>query len=292
MVDLDRTLRARARDHHLAQRLRGLPAPGDRRCRCCGAMQPTAALPAAGLSRRRPGESLFLPAAGAPERTAREEVLDDLIEALALGVRDYFEKIGRLQARWASRSPAGATRMLTLLIAWRAACLLARSRRERSAGRADPGLLHADPLLGGGDARRRGDARAGAGRRPAGGADRGGLRPRGGATREMLGGGEPTEITRQNIQARLRAGRMWNWANSSGGAVPPDRRHEREGGGLHHHRRRPRGRAVGDRQRAEDGGGGPARAVARAASASRASARRWRPSRPGAGRRAGRRRRS
>jgi NAD+ synthase (glutamine-hydrolysing) len=37
-----------------------------------------------------------------------------------------------------------------------------------------------------------------------------------GATREMLGGGEPTEITLQNIQARLRAGRMWNWANSSG----------------------------------------------------------------------------
>ncbi len=36
------------------------------------------------------------------------------------------------------------------------------------------------------------------------------------ATREMLGGGEPTEITRQNVQARLRAGRMWNWANSSG----------------------------------------------------------------------------
>jgi NAD+ synthase (glutamine-hydrolysing) len=36
------------------------------------------------------------------------------------------------------------------------------------------------------------------------------------ATRQMLGGGDPTEITRQNVQARLRAGRMWNWANSSG----------------------------------------------------------------------------
>ena len=36
------------------------------------------------------------------------------------------------------------------------------------------------------------------------------------ATRQMLGGAEPTEITRQNVQARLRSLRMWNWANSSG----------------------------------------------------------------------------
>jgi NAD+ synthase (glutamine-hydrolysing) len=37
------------------------------------------------------------------------------------------------------------------------------------------------------------------------------------ATRSMLGGAELTPITLQNIQARLRAQRMWNWANSSGG---------------------------------------------------------------------------
>jgi NAD+ synthase (glutamine-hydrolysing) len=38
------------------------------------------------------------------------------------------------------------------------------------------------------------------------------------ATREFLGeGAEVTEITRQNIQARIRAQRMWNWSNSSGG---------------------------------------------------------------------------
>jgi NAD+ synthase (glutamine-hydrolysing) len=36
------------------------------------------------------------------------------------------------------------------------------------------------------------------------------------ATRDMLHGGEPTELTRQNVQARLRGQRMWNWANSSG----------------------------------------------------------------------------
>ncbi len=32
----------------------------------------------------------------------------------------------------------------------------------------------------------------------------------------MLDGGEPTELTRQNVQARIRGQRMWNWANSSG----------------------------------------------------------------------------
>jgi len=37
------------------------------------------------------------------------------------------------------------------------------------------------------------------------------------ATQAMLGTGEPTPVTRQNIQARLRAQRMWNWANTSGG---------------------------------------------------------------------------
>src|SRR4029079_7099709 len=38
------------------------------------------------------------------------------------------------------------------------------------------------------------------------------------ATEAMLGAGETvTELTRQNIQARIRGQRMWNWSNSSGG---------------------------------------------------------------------------
>ena len=35
------------------------------------------------------------------------------------------------------------------------------------------------------------------------------------ATRTMLAGEEPTAVTRQNVQARLRSARMWNWANSA-----------------------------------------------------------------------------
>jgi NAD+ synthase (glutamine-hydrolysing) len=36
------------------------------------------------------------------------------------------------------------------------------------------------------------------------------------ATKTMLGGAEPTELTKQNVQARVRGQRMWNWSNTSG----------------------------------------------------------------------------
>ncbi len=158
-------------------------------------------------------ESLFLPAAGAPERTAREEVLDDLIEALALGVRDYFQKSGAFRTLGVALS-GGRDSMLTLLIAWRAACLLQEDGKKageliqafymptRYSGEGTRGAaatlceelgvpLRVVPIEEAFDREVE-------------------------ATREMLAGGEPTALTLQNIQARLRAGRMWNWANSSG----------------------------------------------------------------------------
>jgi NAD+ synthase (glutamine-hydrolysing) len=167
-------------------------------------------------------QNLFLPAAGAPARTAREEVLDELIDALALGVRDYFRKSGAFKLLGVALS-GGRDSMLTLLLAWRAACLLAEDEgataeeevRER-AGK----LIQAFYMP---------TRYSGEGTRTAAATLAGEL----GvpltvlaieeafdreveATRSMLGGGEPTEITRQNVQARLRATRMWNWANSSG----------------------------------------------------------------------------
>ena len=81
---------------------------------------------------------------------------------------------------------------------------------------------------------------------------------------EMLGA-EPTPITLQNIQARIRGQRMWNWANSSRALfVQTSDMSEKVvgyttiGGDLEG------GSILGYRQRAEDRGGGAARTPAHA----------------------------
>lgn len=171
-------------------------------------------------------ENLFLPPAGSPPRTLREEVLDDLIEALSLGVLDYTRKTGAFRSLGIALS-GGRDSMLTLLIAWRAAVLLARE--------SDPeGELGEEALR-----RFMGETItafymptrfSGEGTRSAAHT----LCEELGVTlrvvpieeafdREvdavgtMLAGEmEPTGITLQNVQARLRASRMWNWANTAG----------------------------------------------------------------------------
>ncbi len=211
VVDLDRTVRARREastwriDCEEFQR-QEIPVPVLR------SGHPTA-IPESLLYPVPSWESLFLPAAGAPERTAREEVLDDLIEALALGVRDYFQKSGAFRTLGVALS-GGRDSMLTLLIAWRAACLLQEDGKR--AGE----LIQAFYM----PTRYSGEGTRGA---AATLCEELGVPLRVvpieeafdrevAATREMLAGGEPTALTLQNIQARLRAGRMWNWANSSG----------------------------------------------------------------------------
>ncbi|HEX6899559.1 MAG TPA: NAD(+) synthase [Thermoanaerobaculia bacterium] len=209
VVDLDRTLRARREastwrsDCEEFQR-QEVPVPVLR----CG--RPTG--DRSGLAYPTPAwRNLFLPADGAPSRTLREEVLDELIEALALGIKDYYRKSGAFRLLGIALS-GGRDSMLTLLIAWRAAQLL----REEG----DPGTIHAFYMP---------TRYSGEGTRDAASTlceelevpllvepieeafDR-----EAEATRRMLRGGEPTPVTLQNVQARLRAGRMWNWANSSG----------------------------------------------------------------------------
>jgi NAD+ synthase (glutamine-hydrolysing) len=219
VVDLDRTVRARReastwRSDCEAFQRQERPVPVIR------GERPTA--PGEALAYPAPAwQNLFLPAAGAPARSAREEVLDDLIEALALGVRDYFRKSGAFRSLGVALS-GGRDSMLTLLIAWRAACRL----QEESGGseaevRARAGAMIQAFYM---PSRYSGEATRGAAAELA--------RELGvplrvvpideafdrevAATREMLGEEEPTEVTRQNVQARLRALRMWNWANSSG----------------------------------------------------------------------------
>ena len=166
------------------------------------------------------GDSFFLPPAGVPVRSPREEVLDDLIEALALGIRDYYRKTGAFRSLGVALS-GGRDSMLTLLLAWRAAQRLHEGEAEgeellRRAG-ATVTAFYMPTRFSGEETR---DAAAVLCRElrielrvvPIEEAFDREVE----AVVRMLAGEEPTAITRQNVQARLRSSRMWNWANSAG----------------------------------------------------------------------------
>lgn len=215
VVDLDRTLRSRQenttwrndceaflRSERLVPVIRGERPTADR----SGLRYPVP-----------PGTSFFLPSAGRPALSAREEVLDDLIEALALGVKDYYRKSGAFRCLGIALS-GGRDSMLTLLLAWRAAQLLVPE--GASAGELAGELITAFymPTRYSGEGTR--DAAATLCRElgvtlrvvPIEEAFDREVE----AVERMLDGSEPTEITRQNVQARLRASRMWNWSNTAG----------------------------------------------------------------------------
>ena len=156
------------------------------------------------------GGSFFLPAGARPSADPRDRALDDLFEALALGVKSYYEKTGAFKSLGIALS-GGRDSMLTLLVAWRAAQLITRAAPPISAFYMPSRHSRRRHEAGGARARRgtrRRRCRPSRSTRPSSARSR---RPS-----QMLGGEQPTELTRQNIQARIRGQRMWNWANSSG----------------------------------------------------------------------------
>jgi NAD+ synthase (glutamine-hydrolysing) len=155
--------------------------------------------------------SFFLPAPD-KRRPAKEELCEDLMDALALGVGDYFEKTRAFKSIGIALS-GGRDSLLTLLIAHR----YAKKARPK-----DPGSLIQAFYMPTrySSAKTQGAAETIA--RELGVAftvvsiDEAFEREREAALAMLGPGGKLTAVTEQNIQARLRAQRMWNWANSSG----------------------------------------------------------------------------
>jgi NAD+ synthase (glutamine-hydrolysing) len=171
------------------------------------------------------GDSFFLPPmlpADLARSSPRDEVLDDLIAALSLGVADYFRKTGAFRSLGVALS-GGRDSMLTLLLAWRAAHLLHAGLEGEELARAAEETITAFymPTRYSGEGTRTAAATL---------CEELGVPLRVvpieeafdremEAVGQMLAHGritEPTPITEQNVQARLRASRMWNWANSAG----------------------------------------------------------------------------
>lgn len=166
-----------------------------------------------------PGGSFFLPApATTPAPDPRDAALDDLYEALATGVASYYAKTGAFRSLGLALS-GGRDSMLTLLVAWRAAARLLglpADAEPAAAGR----LVSAFYMP---TRHSQAETRTAAHELAAAlgvalmtvplddAYDR-----EVDAARTMLGGSPPGDMTRQNVQARLRGQRMWNWANTSG----------------------------------------------------------------------------
>jgi NAD+ synthase (glutamine-hydrolysing) len=211
-VDLDRTMRLRSenttwRMDHTAWAGSHDPVP-------------TIEIPASEFRTRREKLTYPVPAHGsfflpAPEKhvPARTRYCEDVLDALAMGVGDYFEK-NRVFKTVGVALSGGRDSLLTLLVAHRWA-----SRKKPKA----PGsLLRAFYMPS-----RYSSAETEKAARTV--CDELGVPLRVvsidaaferelEAVRGMLQAGEPlTPLTEQNIQARIRGQRMWSWSNSSGG---------------------------------------------------------------------------
>lgn len=215
IVDLDRTRRLRIENTTFRSdcetfRLDGRIVPA---IRVAGGTSDPASLPYPAPE----GGSFFLPAPRRVTADPRERALDDLFEALAMGVKSYYEKTAAFSSLGIALS-GGRDSMLTLVIAWRAAQLITTGSPQSKAQPHIPIYAFYMPSRhSGGDTKQAAlvlaeELGVSLTTIPIDEATDRELD----ATIAMLGGEQPTELTRQNIQARIRGQRMWNWANSSG----------------------------------------------------------------------------
>jgi NAD+ synthase (glutamine-hydrolysing) len=153
--------------------------------------------------------SFFLPGA-APTRTPRQEFCEDLLDALGLGITDYVEKTRAFKGVGIALS-GGRDSLMTLLVAWRALTRKFGPECPKDMMRAFymPSRFSSDHTFKSAEkiAQELGvpfltlpieDA----------------FEREATAARTMVGG-DLTPVTMQNVQARLRSLRMWNWANTT-----------------------------------------------------------------------------
>ena len=158
-----------------------------------------------------PNQSFFLPAPAQP-RPARVEFCEDLLDALALGLGGYFTKIGAFRTIGVALS-GGRDSLLCLILAHRWATRAGRSPRE---------VLRAffmPTRYSSAETRRAAEAAARDLDVPLEvvSVDEAFERELA-AIQKMLQPGETlTPMARQNVQARIRAERMWTWANCADG---------------------------------------------------------------------------
>jgi NAD+ synthase (glutamine-hydrolysing) len=214
VVDLDRTMRLRSenttwrmdRDEYIASM--PLPTvieiPAEEFATARERLQLTYPVPQ--------HRSFFLPGIEHTQ-SAREALCEDILDALALGIGDYFEKNRAFKLIGVSLS-GGRDSLLTLLIAHRYASKVRPN---------DPGsLIRAfyQPSRYSSEATQEGAATI---CRELGipfkiiSIDAAFERERSVAGEMLDKDQSVTEITQQNVQARIRAQRMWNWSNSSAG---------------------------------------------------------------------------
>lgn len=166
-------------------------------------------------------QSFFLPAFSTDGPTARARFFEDVLDALALGIGDYFEKTGAFKTIGVALS-GGRDSLLCLWIArrWVEKRYASESDEERANKVASILRAFFMPSRHSSDETRRAaevaakelgvpfavvpiDAE---------------VAPELAAVEKMLLPGEAiSPMTRQNVQARLRGERMWNWSNSAAG---------------------------------------------------------------------------
>jgi NAD+ synthase (glutamine-hydrolysing) len=168
------------------------------------------------------GSVLAAPAKPAPKAAPplpREAYFDDLLHAMKTGLAGYFEKTGAFQRIGVALS-GGKDSALTLIIAWLYARETFASLDESARAAAMSDFIHAFSMpTRFNSATTRSIARdlcAELGVTFHEIAIDDAFARETEAAQAMLGkGAQLSRITRQNIQARIRGSRMWNWANSA-----------------------------------------------------------------------------